>query len=74
MSKLRERVEFIHETVQSDALVEEYIDGRELYIGVMGNKRLTTFPVWEMQAIDNLAPVETVYLIPDDAICCCLCD
>jgi D-alanine-D-alanine ligase len=48
MSKLRERVEFIHETVQSDALVEEYIDGRELYIGVLGNNRLTTLPVWEI--------------------------
>lgn len=48
MQALRERVEFIHEHVQSDALVEEYIDGRELYIGVLGNTRLTTLPVWEM--------------------------
>ncbi len=48
MESLRERVEFIHEHVQSDALVEEYIDGRELYIGVLGNTRLTTLPVWEM--------------------------
>lgn len=48
MQSLRDRVEFIHEHVQSDALVEEYIDGRELYIGVLGNSRLTTFPVWEM--------------------------
>lgn len=48
MGSLRERVEFIHEHVQSDALVEEYIDGRELYIGVLGNTRLTTLPVWEM--------------------------
>jgi D-alanine-D-alanine ligase len=46
--KLRERVEFIHEQTNSDALVEEYIEGRELYIGVMGNERLTTFPVWEL--------------------------
>jgi D-alanine-D-alanine ligase len=45
---LRERVEFIHDHVQTDALVEEYIDGRELYIGVLGNTRLTTLPVWEM--------------------------
>lgn len=45
---LRERVTFIHEQVQSDALVEEYIDGRELYIGVLGNARLTTLPVWEL--------------------------
>jgi D-alanine-D-alanine ligase len=48
MAHLRERVEFIHEQVQNDALVEEYIDGRELYIGVLGNERLTTLPVWEM--------------------------
>ena len=48
MKSLRERVEFIHDQVQSDALVEEYIDGRELYIGVLGNSRLTTLPVWEM--------------------------
>jgi D-alanine-D-alanine ligase len=48
MQSLRERVEFIHEHVQTDALVEEYIDGRELYIGVLGNTRLTTLPVWEM--------------------------
>jgi D-alanine-D-alanine ligase len=46
--KLRERVEFIHEQTNSDALVEEYIEGRELYIGVMGNDRLTTLPVWEL--------------------------
>jgi D-alanine-D-alanine ligase len=46
--KLRERVEFIHEQTNSDALVEEYIEGRELYIGVMGNERLTTLPVWEL--------------------------
>jgi D-alanine-D-alanine ligase len=46
--KLRERVEFIHEQTRSDALVEEYIEGRELYVGVLGNERLTTFPLWEL--------------------------
>jgi D-alanine-D-alanine ligase len=46
--KLRERVEFIHEQTHSDALVEEYIEGREIYIGVIGNDRLTTFPLWEL--------------------------
>ena len=46
--KLRERVEFIHEQTSSDALVEEYIEGREIYIGVAGNERLTTFPLWEL--------------------------
>jgi D-alanine-D-alanine ligase len=48
MASLRERVTFIHERVQSDALVEEYIDGRELYIGVLGNTRLKVLPVWEL--------------------------
>lgn len=46
--KLRDRIRYIHEQVQSDALVEEYIEGRELYVGVMGNQRLRTLPVWEM--------------------------
>jgi D-alanine-D-alanine ligase len=48
INKLKERIEFIHEQTHSDALVEEYIEGRELYIGVLGNERLTTFPVWEL--------------------------
>lgn len=47
-ARLKERVEFVHEQTTSDALVEEYIEGRELYVGVLGNQRLTTFPVWEM--------------------------
>jgi D-alanine-D-alanine ligase len=47
-SRLRERVEFVHEQIGSEALVEEYIEGQELYVGVMGNDRLTRLPVWEM--------------------------
>jgi D-alanine-D-alanine ligase len=46
--RLRERVEFIHAQAQSDALAEQYVEGRELYVGMMGNERLTTFPVWEL--------------------------
>jgi D-alanine-D-alanine ligase len=48
MKSLRQRIEFIHTQVQSDALVEEYIEGREIYVGVMGNTRLTTLTPWEM--------------------------
>ncbi len=47
--KLTERVQFIHEQIGTDALAEEYIEGRELYLGVIGNQRLQTFPVWEMR-------------------------
>ncbi len=47
-ARLKERVHFIHESVGTDAIVEEYVDGRELYLGVLGNQRLQTFPLWEM--------------------------
>ena len=47
-AKLRERVQFIHESVRTDAIAERFIDGRELYVGVMGNERLQVFPVWEI--------------------------
>lgn len=47
-ARLKERVAFMHEQIGSDALVEEFIEGRELYVGVIGNGRLTRLPVWEM--------------------------
>ena len=46
--KLAERVAFIHERIGTAALVEQYIEGRELYIGVLGNERLRVLPVWEL--------------------------
>lgn len=46
--KLRERVQFIHERIGTDAIAEQYIDGREFYVGVIGNHRLQVFPVWEL--------------------------
>lgn len=45
---LKERVKYIHEALGTYAIAEEYIEGRELYVGVMGNLRLTTLPVWEL--------------------------
>ena len=47
-TKLRERVQFIHDSIGTDAIVEQYIDGRELYCGIVGNDRLQVFPIWEM--------------------------
>jgi len=46
--QLRERVEFIHRNVGTGALCEQYIEGRELTIGVLGNQRLETGPVFEL--------------------------
>ena len=47
-AKLRERVQFIHDSIGTDAILESYIEGRELYVGIIGNQRLTVFPVWEL--------------------------
>ncbi len=51
--KLRDRVQFVHEQIHTDAIAEQFIDGRELYVGVIGNRRLMTLPIWEM-LFDNL--------------------
>jgi D-alanine-D-alanine ligase len=45
---LGERVKFIHQNIHTDAIVERYVEGRELYVGVLGNFRLRVLPVWEM--------------------------
>jgi D-alanine-D-alanine ligase len=45
---LKERVNFIHERFKTDAIVEEFIAGRELYIGVMGNDPPVALPPIEM--------------------------
>jgi D-alanine-D-alanine ligase len=47
-AKLAERVAFVHEHVGTDALAEAFIEGRELYAGVMGRRRLTVLPPWEL--------------------------
>ena len=47
-AKLKERVQFIHESIKTDAIIERFIDGRELYCAILGNQRLQVFPVWEM--------------------------
>ncbi|MEO8481370.1 MAG: D-alanine--D-alanine ligase [Acidobacteriota bacterium] len=47
-TRLRERVQFIHESIKTDAIVEQFVEGRELYCGVLGNQRVHVLPVWEM--------------------------
>jgi D-alanine-D-alanine ligase len=54
-ASLKERIGFIHEQIGSNALVEEFIEGREIYVGVLGNHRLSVLPPWEMK-FGSLAP------------------
>jgi D-alanine-D-alanine ligase len=46
--ELMKRVVYIHEELHDSALAEEYIEGREFYVGVLGNVEPTALPVIEM--------------------------
>lgn len=46
--QLLERVRLIHEASKTHALAEQYIEGRELYVGVIGNASPKSLPVWEL--------------------------
>lgn len=46
--RLTERISYIHKKIGVDAIVEEFVEGREFYIGVMGNYRMELLPVWEV--------------------------
>jgi D-alanine-D-alanine ligase len=56
--KLADRVAFIHDRMATAALVEQYIPGREIYVGVLGNERLRVLPVWEID-FGSAAPIAT---------------
>src|SRR5262249_30999174 len=47
-TEMMKRVLAIHEKVNDSALVEEYIEGREFYVGVLGNHEPQAFPPIEM--------------------------
>lgn len=47
-TELMERVLEIHKKFDDSALAEEFIEGREFYVGVIGNQELTAFPPVEM--------------------------
>ena len=54
---LAARVQFMHERVGTDAIVEEFISGREIYVAVLGNDRLVALPPREL-IVDELDPGE----------------
>ena len=47
-ARMAERVQFVHDSIGTEAIVEEFIEGRELYCGVLGNDRLEVLPPFEM--------------------------
>jgi D-alanine-D-alanine ligase len=46
--KLKERVTFIHDSIRTAAIAEQYVEGREIYVGILGNQTLQAMPVWEL--------------------------
>jgi D-alanine-D-alanine ligase len=50
--EMMERVLAIHTKVKDSAVVEEYIEGREFYVGILGNTEPTAFPPIEMDFSD----------------------
>ena len=47
-AKMVERIDFIHNQLKEQALVEEYIEGREFYVGILGNDPPEALPVMEL--------------------------
>ena len=50
--ELMERMDWLHAHFDSPVLIEEYIDGREMYVGVLGNDKPEALPV------DRTGPVQ----------------
>jgi len=47
-SEAIERARFLHEKFHCDVMIEEYVDGRELYLSLLGNQKVTVFPPREI--------------------------
>jgi D-alanine-D-alanine ligase len=43
-----ERIRYVHDRMKQEALAEEYIEGRELYVSIFGNRRLQVLPIREV--------------------------
>ncbi|MFQ5545225.1 MAG: ATP-grasp domain-containing protein [Acidiferrobacterales bacterium] len=67
-NQLRDRVNLIHEKTEGDAIAEQYIDGRELYITVVGNAKLDVYPFRELvfKNVDEGLPKMATYTVKWD--------
>ena len=46
--ELMERIDWLHAHFDSPVLIEEYVDGREMYVGIIGNENPVALPVVEL--------------------------
>jgi D-alanine-D-alanine ligase len=62
--KLAQRVDFIHRQNKTDAIAEQYIKGREIYVSVIGNQNIQTYTPWELvmeklpEGVENIATLK----------------
>ncbi|MEQ1898747.1 MAG: ATP-grasp domain-containing protein [Vicinamibacterales bacterium] len=48
IKELMERIDWLHQHFDSPVLIEEYVEGRELYVGVLGNDKPEALPIIEL--------------------------
>ncbi|MBI2554770.1 MAG: D-alanine--D-alanine ligase, partial [Candidatus Rokubacteria bacterium] len=48
IKELMERIDVLHADFDHPVLIEQYIEGREIYLGVIGNEQPETFPPVEL--------------------------
>jgi len=48
IKELMERIDWLHGQFNSPILIEEYVEGREMYVGVLGNENPEPLPVIEL--------------------------
>lgn len=58
VKELMERISYIHTEIRKPALIEEYIDGREIYVGVIGNDKPEALPIveWDFSKLPKDTP------------------
>lgn len=59
--KLQERVQYLHEKFGADAIAEQFIRGREVFVGILGNTKPLCLPIWELHYHHATDPDGEIY-------------
>ena len=61
IKELMERISYIHTEINAPALIEEYIEGREIYVGVLGNEKMEALPLveWDFSKLQRNERIAT---------------
>lgn len=59
--KLEERALYVQKELGQDVIIEEFVEGREIYVGVVGNNKLKVLPPWELLYKNSDKPEKEIY-------------